>query len=36
LLNAAKPNLRDYMVLRLELVTALRPSELLMLRWRCL
>ncbi len=36
LLKAAKPNLRDYMLLRLELVTALRPSELFMLRWRCL
>ena len=36
LLKAAKPNLRDYMLLRLELVTALRPSELFMLRWRSL
>jgi integrase len=36
LLKGAKPNLWDYMLLRLELVTALRPSELFMLRWRCL
>jgi integrase len=36
LLKAAKPNLRNYMLLRLGLVTALRPSELFMLIWRCL
>ena len=34
LLKAAQPSLRDWTLLRLELVTGLRPSELFMLRWQ--